>query len=212
MKLHFKAFLIGIFVSNFLFAQENQKEKPVFLSYPELKIYGGIPFGIGTNLLSEAHDPQFDFGFYISPFSLYEVKFGIGFDYSWFKVSDASLAGNGTHTNMALVYGYFSYPLKITNKIDFEPKIGIGGGSIQQKRSDENFGRMDCFTFNFGANLEYELAHPLEVFAGTDYFYSKINVNTPADYKSFFGNLSKMNVFVGVKFNFRQRKNQEIED
>jgi hypothetical protein len=212
MKLHFKVFLIGFFASNFLFAQENQKEKSVFKSYPELKIYGGIPVALGDNFLNEGHNPSVDLGFYLSPFSVYGFNFGIGLDYSNFQVSDASVAGNGSHTNLFHYYAYLSYPLAITQKIDFEPKFGLGGSYLNQKRNDKNFGKMDGLALNFGANLEYELAHPLEIFIGTDYFYSKFDVDAPGEYKSFFEKINKLNVFVGIKFNFRQKEISKNED
>lgn len=209
MKLHFRLFIAFLFLANWTFAQEAEKEKSIFQSYPELKIYGGIPVGIGDSFISKGHNPQFDFGFYISPFSLYNVNFGIGFDYARFNVSEASLAGNGTHSSIISLYGYFSYPLLVSRKIDFEPKLGVGGTGIQQKRNDKNFGKMDGVIFNIGANFEYELAHPLEIFIGTDYFYSKFDVNANEEYKSFFENVSRVNVFVGVKFNFRKKKSPE---
>ncbi len=209
MKLHFKTFFILLIFSAYAIAQENEQneKKPAFQSFPELKIYGGIPFAVGDNFLNEAHEPQFGLGLYISPFSVYGVNFGVGLDYSKFKVSDISLAGNVESSNMKIFYAYLSYPVKIADKFDLEPKAGIGASLIRQVKGGEGFGEMDGTAFNLGANIEYELAHPLEIFAGIDYFYSKFDVDANPEYKSFFENAGKLNFFVGLKINFRKRKN-----
>ncbi len=211
MKLHFKLYLILFFLSAYGFSQKEKEKNSAFQSYPELKIYGGIPVELGNNFLHNGHDPQFDFGFYISPFSIYHINFGIGFDYSRFKVSDVSLVGNGTRSNTVSIYGYLSYPISVSDKIDFEPKLGVGGTAIRQKRNDQNFGEMNGVIYNLGANLEYKLDHPLAIFMGADYFYSKFNVAAPDDYKNMFENVGKINVFAGIKFNFRKKKNPQEE-
>ena len=211
MKLPFKVILLLLFSFNFSFAQENQNKKSVFQSYPELKVYAGIPFGIGDNFISKGHDPKINYGLYVSPFSLFDIKVGIGVDFSRFKVSDVSLVGNGTSTNMGLVYGSLSYPLIITEKFEFEPKVGIGASWIQQKMGGEDFGRMEGTTVLLGSSLEYNLEHPFVIFIGTDYSYSKYNVEARADYKGFFENVNKLSVYAGIKFTMRKKKNLTTE-
>ena len=210
MKLVFSIFLIGILSTQFLVAQE--KERSAFQSFPEIKIYGGIPIGIGNNFINKGHDPKINYGLHVSPFSLYNIKFGIGVDFSRFKISDASLVGNGTRSNMGLVYASFSYPLQIIEKIDFEPKVGIGASWIQQKRGGDDFGRMEGVSLILGTSLEYELEHPFVIFIGTDYFYSKYTVEAPSEYKSFFENVSVLNVNAGIKFMLRKKKKSDNQD
>jgi len=210
MKLHFRIFLFLFVLGIMLKAQEN----PVFQPKPELKIYGNFPLSFGDNMLAKAHDGKIGWGFTTSPFSVYNFKVGFGFDYTKFNVTDASLAGNIERSELLNFYGYIAYPFRISEKFELESKAGIGGNELRQKTGNNKFGNMKGTVYLAGINLEYEIAWPFEVFAGTDYVYSRFNVKSHPDYQSFFKNGSQLNCYVGIKFNMSKKKKnpQEQED
>lgn len=184
----------------------NAQEKPVFTPTPELKIYGNFPLTFGENMLNEAHDAKTGWGFTTSPFSVYNFRIGLGFDYTKFDVTDASLAGNIERSELLNFYGYLAYPLKITEKLNAEPKFGIGGNKLRQKTGNKNFGSMKGTSFIAGTSFDYEIAYPLFIFAGADFVHTNFNVATHPDNERFFRNASQLNIFVGLKVSFLKRK------
>lgn len=181
------------------------QEKSAFQPKPELKVYYGIPTAFGDNMLSKAHEAKSNFGFWTSPFSIYNFKIGVGFDLTKFDVTDHAVAGNMDKADLFSVYGFVGYPLKISEKFEFESRAGIGWNKMRQKTGTERYGNMKGIGFILGGNLEYEISYPFQIFAGFDYSYSKFNVNANQEYQSFFDQSQRFSILAGIKVNFGKK-------
>lgn len=204
MKLVYSFFFVVFGLNTALLAQD----KLVFQPNSEIRIKGILPSAFGENMLSEAHNPKLGWGISTSPFSIYNIKLGFGFDFTRFETTDFALAGNVDRSELLNFYGYLAYPLDITDKIALEPKVGIGGNKLRQKLGEKDFGNMKGTSFLFGTSLEYEIAYPLEFFLGADFVKTKFKVESHPNNQNFFENANQFNIYLGLKFNLMKRKKE----
>jgi len=163
------------------------------------KIYYMQPGSTGNNFLS-AHKGNFGAGTELNLFTVYNFYFGIGYNFSQYNVSDASLAANAEHTNVNTYFAKVYYKLPVTEKFSINPAIMAGQTSIIQRTRRKEYGDQEGNLFGLGVDAEYEIANWFAIYAGARYNWIFTNTEAAAEYRDYFRKLNQFNVSAGVRF------------
>lgn len=197
-----KKILISLLLfSSFVYTQEIEKRDRIFSFNHQFFTYIHNHKNFGDNFLSKANKPTLvGFGFQYNLMKFYNVKFGFGYEYLPYKVTDESMAGNIKSTNHNGLFSRFQYEYALRQKFSIEPYAGIGYSIIKQKNGNRNFGKFNGTSFTVGTNIVYELNNYMSLFGGTNYTYTKYDVKTASDYEKFFQNSNQIQFSLGFIF------------
>lgn len=199
-----------VFFVSILSAQEDtitpintQPRNKVFLKDYNMRVSYIHPYGIGDNFIAKANEGRLGFGFKLSFFSVYRVHFGIAAEFLRYDVSNPALAANVERTGISSASAEFMYEQPITTKLTFMPKIGVGPVAINQSGMNR-YGSINGVKYAAGIYCDYKIIPTIEVFLGIEYSHSNFDLETAAEYQSFFSNVNQLNAAIGLKFNFNR--------
>lgn len=208
-----KLTLLTILLISFAgFSQEEEPETEIKKTKKERKIrpdhefsfYATQHLNFGDNFLSKGHKPNVGFGTYKNVINVYGFALGLSYEYSKYKVTDPSLAGNIKRTNYSNFSGRLAYDYKLSDEMTLVPYIKIGETTLRQKGYigdyDRDFGRFKGTSYTLGVNFNYNLDKYLHLFAGLNYNYVSYRVNSNPEYQSFFDRSNQIQIHLGIGF------------
>jgi hypothetical protein len=201
-KKYFLCFALMLFAGS-IFAQDTiakpERNPNRFRMCILSKIYYMQPGSTGDNFLS-AHKGSFGAGTELNLFTVYNFYFGIGYNFSQYKVTDASLAANAKHTNVNMFFGKVYYKIPVTDKFSVNPAIMVGQTNIKQRTGSKEYGDQEGWFTGLGADAEYEFTNWVALFFGARYNLIYTNTETAAQYRDYFRKLNQFNVSAGIRF------------
>lgn len=196
-------FFTALFICLNLSAQDtlqNKTDKIRERSDEIANFYFTMPIGIGNNMLAKAFDPKFGLGTSVNTFSRHNFFILAGVEFAHFKVTDVSMVGNFTSANLGYLYGELKYKFIPLKNIALNPKIAIGYTWLTQYSSEKNYGDTDGVAYTAGFTVDYKLFMRVRIFAGLNYRYTVLKMDTDPEYESFYKNPQLLHIVAGIKF------------
>ena len=170
----------------------------------EFSFYATQHLNFGDNFLSKGHKPNVGFGTHKNIINVYGFALGFTYEYSRYRVTDPSLAGNIKRTNYHNFSGRLAYDYKLSDQMTLVPYIKIGGAILKQKGYvgdyDRGFGGFEGDSYTFGVNFNYNLDKTVHLFMGLNYNYVSYSVNSNPEYQSFFDRSNQIQIHLGIGF------------
>lgn len=203
--------LLLLLASTFTFAQEAASEKNElqttqtaesnggFKFHPMARFHVSYPITFGNNAYHKAHNPVVGFGTSLSLFSFNNFRFGIGYEYMLYEVTDDNLVGPFDNSKYSSFYGLVSYTAKLADKTTLYPEVGIGYAKNKLGSNVDRYGHQDGVVFRGGVNTGFRVARKASFYVGAHFLYSKFSVNTNAAYEKFYSNSSQLQFVAGFQ-------------
>lgn len=183
--------------------KEPKKERKVRADH-EFSFYATHHHNFGDNFLSQSHKPYVGFGTYKNFINVYGFALGVGYEFSGYKVTDPSMAGNLKRTNYSNFSGRIAYDYKLANEVTLVPYVRIGKTRLKQRHARGGFhrdlGSFQGTSYSLGLNLVYNYSSQAYVFTGLNYNYVLYKVNSNPEYQTFFDTSNQIQIHLGVGF------------
>lgn len=196
-----KYIVLLLYVVQFSFGQ-SKSPMAVFNFDPEFNFYASVPQDFGTNYLAKANAPDLGLGLHYNFLQAKNFKLGFGYDFIYYAVTEVSRAGNYKSTRYHSYTGTLAYELKLSNKWELEPYLGVGSVKIKFKSQARNFGHQTGTAFKLGTKGSYRLDETFSAFVGVEYVAAGYDVNTATEWVSYFDNSKRVQINLGVKMEF----------
>lgn len=205
-----KLLFLFLVLPTLLLAQENEENtkneeeiNQTFSFNPQLYFYVNHHINSGDNFLAEGHEVDFiGGGFQINLIKFNNIKFGLGWDFANYDVTNPVSIGNINNTLYIAAYGKFQYQWDIMKNLSLEPFLGIGATKIQQRYSNsfrDSFYGMNLYA---GLNIAFKFTSNFSVFTGFNYNNIRFNVKTTERWKDYFNKVNQTQVQFGIIFSF----------
>lgn len=203
-----KVLLILLVLPSLLFSQANEEKdntkqevEQTFFYKPQFYIYVNHHNNSGNNFLADGHDADFvGAGLQINFVKFYNIKFGLGWEYHNYEVTNYSTLGNINNTDYFAVFGKFQYQWDILKHWSIEPYLGIGASRIEQSylssESDDFFG-MNLYA---GLNITFKITPHISIFTGANYNSIRYRVNTNEQWEDYFNKINQTQILLGLIF------------
>lgn len=203
--------LILLLISFFGYSQEEseteikktKKERKIRPDH-EFSFYATQHLNFGDNFLSKAHKADVGFGTHKNVINIYGFALGIAYEYTRYKVTEPSLAGNIGRANYNNFSGRIAYDYKLFDEMTLVPYIKIGETRLRQKGYigdyHRDFGGFKGTAYTLGVNFNYNLDKYFYLFTGLNYNYVSYRVNSNPEYQSFFDRSNQIQIHLGIGF------------
>jgi len=193
-----KLLLLLVLIAGFKGMAQDTVQKKTNTEY--FRLYYVFPNGIGNNVLAKANNGVAGIGLSVTLYSINRLHFVIGYEFSQYNVTNASLAGNIKNTYINNFYFGALYKIPIVNRVDLTTKLTVGAYTLTQKTDGTKYGKQHGPAFTPGFDVDFKITGHLRIFAGLDYCLALPATHTASEYKSFFGTLHQLNTTTGIKF------------
>ncbi|WP_250433713.1 hypothetical protein [Hanstruepera flava] len=199
-----KVLFLLIVLPHLLFSQSkndnaDQEVEQTFFHKPQFYFYISHHINKGEHFLADGHKPDFfGGGIQINFIKYHNVKFGLGWEYHEYNVTDKSTIGNINSSFYHAAFAKFQYQWDILKRWSIEPYLGLGATRIQQRYI--NSARDDFYGMNFyaGGNFTFKLTKYLSVFTGINYNNIRFNINTNSNWKDYFNKVNQIQMQFGI--------------
>lgn len=178
-----------------------QETKSILTFKPEFSLYAIVPNNFGDNYLSKANKTDIGLGVNFNFIEVKHFQLGIGYDYISYSITDITRAGNIENSKYNSFYGLLGYQIKLSNKFNLQPYLGLGSVKLNFKSGNRNFGHQTGNDFRIGFNTNYKLAKTVLAFAGVGYVSSNYDIKTNPEFVSFYNNSKMFQINIGIKIN-----------
>lgn len=180
---------------------KEQEVEQTFFYKPQFYIYANHHNNSGNNFLADGHDADFvGVGLQINFVKFHNVKFGLGWEYHNYEVTNYATLGNINNTDYFAVFGKFQYQWDILKHWSIEPYLGIGASRIEQSylssESDDFFG-MNLYA---GLNVTFKITPHISIFTGANYNNIRYRVNTNRQWEDYFNKINQTQILLGIIF------------
>ncbi|NDI99944.1 hypothetical protein GWA97_12710 [Flavobacterium sp. LaA7.5] len=174
-------------------------ERKEDIKYKEFfRLYYVRPNGVGNNVIAKANEAGGGVGMGVTFGIIGRVHIIGGAELTQFKVTDKSLAGNASVTNMQQLYVLGMYKFSLNETFEVNPGIAVGNLWIHQRRSSQSLGKQNGFCVTPTVTVDLKLDN-IRFFVGLNYCLAFPKTHTNAEYKDFFGRLQMLNLTAGFK-------------
>lgn len=199
-----KMSLFFLIIFQFGFSQEEEiTQKPIFSFDHGFSVYLNKHINFGDNFLSEAHKSVIGFGLQKNIINLYGFAIGAAYEFSVYKVTDKSIAGNIESANYSNISARVTYDYEISNQITLNPFVGLGGTRLKHHSSSSNsnnYGSFSGTSYNAGLYFAFNFTEKMHLFAGINYSYVSYGIKSAPEYDAFFNNSNQIQIHLGVGF------------
>jgi hypothetical protein len=192
--------LLILFCLNLSYGQE-KKTKTSLILKPEFSLYAIVPNNFGDNYLAKTNKPVIGIGANYNFIQVQHFKLGMGYDYISYSITDISKGGNIGSSRYNSVYGLLGYEIKLSNKFNLQPYLGLGLVKLNFKSGNRSFGHQTGTDFRIGCNVNYKLDKTVSAFVGLGYVSTNYDVKTAPEFVSFYDNSKMLQINIGIKIN-----------
>ncbi|GGG36062.1 hypothetical protein [Bizionia arctica] len=193
--------LLVMGVPGLLFSQETDKtESEETLSFkPQFYFYVNHHINSGDNFLADGHDADFvGVGFQINFIKFHDFKFGLGWEFTDYNVTNPATIGNINNTTYLATFGKFQYQWDILKYASLEPYLGIGATKIQQQYAGANANSFYGMNFYAGLNVTVKIIPNLSLYTGINYNNIWFNVRTNKNWEDYFNKVNQTQIQLGL--------------
>lgn len=198
--------LLTLVLHSIAFAQQTTEEaltkteKTETLTFkPQIYSYVSHHMNNGNNFLADGHDADFvGIGLQINFVKYQNVKFGIGWEYNGYDVTNPNTIGVIHRSLYFAMFGKFQYQLDVFNNWSIEPYIGIGATKIQQKYNNSHSDSFYGLNLYAGLNITFKINAHIYFFTGFNYNNLRFNVNTVERWQDYFNKINQTQIHLGI--------------
>ena len=202
-----KIFLFLFLILNcIVFAQEttddtlSEFDKRETLSFkPQIYSYVSHQINSGNNFLSDGHDADFvGFGLQLNLIKYYNFKFGVGWEYNGYEVTNPSTIGNIDNSLYFAMFSKIQYQWDVLDHWSLEPYIGGGATKIQQKYNNSHSDSFYGMNLYAGINVVLKINPHIAFFTGFNYNHLRFNIDTTKKWQDYFNKVSQTQIQLGL--------------
>lgn len=198
--------LLILIVHAFIFAQEapekalKEAEKTESFSFkPQIYSYVSHHMNHGYNFLADGHEADFvGFGLQINIVKYNNIKFGIGWEFNDYEVTNPSTIGNIQNSSYFAMFSKIQYQWDILNRWSVEPYLGAGATKIQQKYNNSNNDSFYGMALYAGFNVTFKINPHMSFFTGFNYNNLRFNIDTNKQWEDYFNKVNQTQIQLGL--------------
>jgi hypothetical protein len=191
--------LFILFIWNTTFCQES-KSKPELEIEANFRLQTFLPVHFGNNALAKAHKPRPAFSMQLNLLEYNNFKAGLGLDFVTYDITNNELIANLSTSKYTSAYVLIGYEYKINKKLLLTPTFGYGSASLDLGSRNSRFGKQGGNEYRIGSILDYRIGKAIYVFGAIHYVANTFEVETTAEYQSYFSKANQLQLTLGIRF------------
>uniref|UniRef100_UPI00404A6F12 hypothetical protein n=1 Tax=Flavobacterium sp. TaxID=239 RepID=UPI00404A6F12 len=177
-----------------------QYENRISTSTLDFSIEYFKPITFGSNAIHKAHDSNIGMGFETHCRVYKAFRFGFGFNFASYTVTNRKLIGNYNNTNYNCIFLALNYNIPLSNKFGIVPELSIGKSRFKGKNGSKNYGVQGGSEYCIGIKTIYNLSGGVGVFHNLNYVYNNLDMKANPGIINFYNQSHAINFGFGIIF------------